>query len=303
MNNLLKKEVVILVVVLLIIPFVLSIDSDRDGIDDVVDEFPNDFDNDGMEDLWEVRNGLRYDVQDAVKDPDNDGLTNLEEFWLKSDPHSKDTDGDEISDYEEREAGLDPLSADKTVWPLVVIPVLILLFILLLFLFEKYHLDLWLHEKFGVHAIEKQDYKPVKKKVVNQKVEPPKIKFHNLTEIYKGREEKKKQKQELVKKLSSFASKPDYIERVKKNKVNEVPKVVEGLISTLETVHHEKEKKKVLNKKGSNGLAKLRGSFKVKSKDVVKKEVKPVKKDSFDKLKGLSKGNKKDTFDKLKRLR
>jgi hypothetical protein len=333
MNSWLKKEV-ILVIFLFLIPFALGVDS------------LSDFDGDGMDDSWEFQNGLRYDVVDSMNDPDNDGLSNLEEFWLKSDPQSKDSDGDEISDYNERELGSDPLVEDKTIWPLVIMPILILLFILVLFLFEKYHWDLWLHKKFGFHAIEKDDYKPVSKKIssegpvlkTNEKVEAPKIKFRNLTEIYKVREEKKKQKQELVKRLSSFGGgkSPEYMDKIKGNKLNEVPKEVEGLISTLETVHKDKEKKAVLNGGKPSRLHKLKHAFKVKSfekKDVLplvkKKEktvsmVKPVKGEKssfdtkknsknfssdqkpkvFDKLKSLSKNkDKKDVFDKLRGMK
>ena len=44
---------------------------------------PNDADNDGMTDEAERANGLNpNDPNDAGQDPDNDGLTNLEEFRL-----------------------------------------------------------------------------------------------------------------------------------------------------------------------------------------------------------------------------
>ncbi len=45
-----------------------------------------DFDKDGMPDSWEKKYNLRYDVNDANLDPDNDGLTNLQEYEQGTDP-------------------------------------------------------------------------------------------------------------------------------------------------------------------------------------------------------------------------
>jgi len=45
-----------------------------------------DFDNDGMPDSWEKKYNLKYDVNDADEDPDNDGLTNLEEYNKGTNP-------------------------------------------------------------------------------------------------------------------------------------------------------------------------------------------------------------------------
>jgi len=59
-------------------------DTDGDGIPDVTD---TDDDNDGMPDTWEISNGLDpLDAQDASLDSDDDGLTNLQEYKLGSDP-------------------------------------------------------------------------------------------------------------------------------------------------------------------------------------------------------------------------
>ena len=81
-----------------------------------------------MPDEWEIMNGLRFDVKDNKKDADNDGLLNSEEFGLGTDPHSADSDGDEIEDYVEvREIKTDPLKKNKVIWPFIVLPVLILL--------------------------------------------------------------------------------------------------------------------------------------------------------------------------------
>ena len=48
----------------------------------------DDFDNDGLSDQYEIANGLNYLVNDSSLDSDNDGLTNLEEYNLNTDPNT-----------------------------------------------------------------------------------------------------------------------------------------------------------------------------------------------------------------------
>jgi len=87
-----KKDIAIIVLffiilTLLLVPYVNSLDSDKDGIDDSTDVYPYDYDNDGMPDAWEERYGLKQqDNSDASKDADNDGLTNLQEYFLGQNP-------------------------------------------------------------------------------------------------------------------------------------------------------------------------------------------------------------------------
>jgi hypothetical protein len=73
-----------------------------------------DSDGDGLPDDWEVANGLDpNDPVDALIDADRDGLSNLEEFQLGTDPLGPDTDGDGLLDGEEvQEHGTDPLLFD-----------------------------------------------------------------------------------------------------------------------------------------------------------------------------------------------
>jgi hypothetical protein len=71
-----------------------------------------DSDNDGLSDEWEMKyfGHLDYGAND---DPDNDGLTNLEEQLLGTDPTNPDTDGDGLSDGDEvNKYNTDPLSKD-----------------------------------------------------------------------------------------------------------------------------------------------------------------------------------------------
>lgn len=67
-----------------------------------------DEDDDGMPDDWESQYGLNPLVNDASKDPDQDGLTNLQEYRNNTNPKSKDTDSDGMPDGWEIQYGLDP---------------------------------------------------------------------------------------------------------------------------------------------------------------------------------------------------
>jgi hypothetical protein len=60
-----------------------------------------DWDGDGMPDDWEIIHGLDPRSDDSLLDLDGDGLTNLEEYELGTDPLNPDTDGDGIPDGEE----------------------------------------------------------------------------------------------------------------------------------------------------------------------------------------------------------
>lgn len=74
---------------------------------------PGDTDCDGLPDAWEIANGLDpRDPTDALADPDGDGLNNLQEYALGTNPRSKDTDGDGVGDYQEALAGTDPTNPD-----------------------------------------------------------------------------------------------------------------------------------------------------------------------------------------------
>jgi hypothetical protein len=84
-------------------------DPDKDGLTNIeeyehrTDPMNKDTDGDGMPDGWEVKHKLSPfivapDVNDAYLDGDDDVLTNIEEYYLGTDPNNNDTDGDEIVD-------------------------------------------------------------------------------------------------------------------------------------------------------------------------------------------------------------
>jgi len=94
---------------------------------------PDDWDEDGMPDLWEQENRLNsIDPDDADADPDEDGLTNLEEYQQETDPNNPDTDGDTMPDGQEVERGTDPNLAEWVPGPALSIFGLALLSVALL---------------------------------------------------------------------------------------------------------------------------------------------------------------------------
>lgn len=114
-------------------------DSDKDGLSDWLEVVrfgtdPGNADSDGdlLFDGYETRAGLNPNSpNDLLADGDNDGLTNLEELFLGSDPgrfdsagdgfsdagliitNHNDSDGDGLSDAEERAAGTDTALRDS----------------------------------------------------------------------------------------------------------------------------------------------------------------------------------------------
>lgn len=105
-----------------------ELDSDEDGLPDYyedilgTDKNKADTDNDGLTDGYEVfwlgTDPTKADsddngVNDGDEDPDNDGLSNVEESELGTDPNNADTDNDGLNDGEEvKEHHTDPLKFD-----------------------------------------------------------------------------------------------------------------------------------------------------------------------------------------------
>ena len=72
-----------------------------------------DLDGNGLADAWETRYVGEVGRMESGDDPDKDGLSNLDESRLGTDPQNRDTDGDGASDRAESRAGTDPLSAQS----------------------------------------------------------------------------------------------------------------------------------------------------------------------------------------------
>ncbi|HVR76298.1 MAG TPA: hypothetical protein VMT52_18360, partial [Planctomycetota bacterium] len=80
----------------------------------ILANFSIDSDRDGLPDAYERENNLDpANPDDAALDPDGDGLSNLAEHLLGTDPQNADTDGDGLTDGREvAETGTDPLRSD-----------------------------------------------------------------------------------------------------------------------------------------------------------------------------------------------
>jgi len=87
-------------------------DFDGDGIGDNLDA---DSDDDGLPDAWETEHNFNLFYNDANQNPDNDGLTNLQEFTAGTNPRVRDTDIDGIIDGTELNNGLDPLVSNAAI--------------------------------------------------------------------------------------------------------------------------------------------------------------------------------------------
>ena len=85
--------------------------------DPQTDPLNPDTDGDGMQDGWEVANGLdptgSGGENGAAGDPDGDGLTNAQEAALGTKPNDADSDDDGLEDGEEVQRGTDPNTPDS----------------------------------------------------------------------------------------------------------------------------------------------------------------------------------------------
>ena len=70
-----------------------------------------DADRDGMDDAWEIQHGLDPGLDDQNRDLDGDGLDNVQEYVLGTDPQNADSDGDGLPDGWEVAHGFNPLAA------------------------------------------------------------------------------------------------------------------------------------------------------------------------------------------------
>ncbi|MCW8329312.1 S8 family peptidase [Photobacterium sp. SDRW27] len=72
-----------------------------------------DSDSDGMPDSWEIKHGFeRFNSADAEMDFDSDGLTNLKEYTVNTQPKVADSDHDGLEDGYELNVSLEPLQPD-----------------------------------------------------------------------------------------------------------------------------------------------------------------------------------------------
>lgn len=82
-----------------------------------------DQDTDGLLDAWEIEHFGDTVSNSALSDPDEDGLSNSDEFTRKTNPTKADSDNDNFNDKTEIESGSDPLDSTSTPPPVLVITV------------------------------------------------------------------------------------------------------------------------------------------------------------------------------------
>ena len=70
-------------------------------------------DRDKLPDRWERKHHLNLQKNDAKRDRDRDGLSNLREFRAHTNPRKPDTDGDGLKDGVERRFGFKPRDRDS----------------------------------------------------------------------------------------------------------------------------------------------------------------------------------------------
>jgi len=116
-----------------------GIDTDRDGLTDwseiniyETDPLINDTDNDSLPDGWEIKYELDPKIPSKDDDPDNDDLTNYEEYLNGTHPKIKDTDGDGYNDGIEVKKGTDPLDPydhprKNNFWDEFLVPIIIVI--------------------------------------------------------------------------------------------------------------------------------------------------------------------------------
>jgi len=76
-----------------------------------------DADRDGMDDAWEIANGLNPHLNDRDGDLDDDGLSNIREYLLGLKPNNLDTDGDGLYDGDEVVWGWGPATPNPDTIP------------------------------------------------------------------------------------------------------------------------------------------------------------------------------------------
>lgn len=274
-----------------------------------------DTDGDGIPDEWEIEHGLDpNDPDDASDDYDNDGLINLREYQLGTNPNKADTDGDGYDDNVELIKNTDPLdpnSKPKSKFGLI----LLILFIIILFSVGGYFgYDYYLREKERKIKPPSQVKRPVMPPPKTIKPIQKQVRKKDVGQLVK---KKKEERRALRRKIFE-----KFGESEKDLKLRKLP-----VISIIKKPKEKSKKEIKVNKQGTNVQTTKKGDAIEKLREIGKKPkisadsksvksskkqlIKPTKnnnKDAIQKLKDLGektkkkKTTKKDVFKELKSI-
>ena len=279
-----KKFALVIVILAVLSLSVTAADSDRDGIPDEQDKYPYDYDNDGIPDAWERKNGLRFDKVDSDKDYDFDGLTNLDEYLHKTDPWSRDTDGDGLSDKQEEDTGTDPTDPNdppkfragslmKYVYLLVLLILIVLIFVFRDKLMQS--LKAMFPKKKPI-VVKKA---PPQKTVEEKEVMPEEIPIEEIPEEIVPEKPAEKPKQTVKSKPAPVYT-PKAVEKITKPAAKLFTRLPKRRLTTEEERFEAVEKEKAM--KRVDLLKKTFGEHMIKKPKALKKfEKKELKKPGF----------------------
>jgi len=246
---------------------------------------PNkDTDGDGIPDKWEIDNGLDpNDPSDALQDFDNDGLTNFQEYKLRTNIYNADTDGDNFSDKEEVDKNTDPLDPESKPGSKIGFILLLIFLIIVLIAGSYFGYVYYMKQQEEIKPVTLQPRSPMMRRPSPKSRMPVQKSRTRMMELLKKRQAEKKEKREKM--FSAFGGKTEKPTDKKQSIISKKPSTVKAEPKTKESI-------KKLPVKKTDVMERLR---KISERTVQKKQ---EKKDVFKELKGIVKSKNKKTIKK-----
>ena len=259
---------------------ICSAENDFCGTETETCDENKDTDGDGLPDCWEIRNGLDpNDPNDALQDFDNDGLTNFEEYRLRTNLNNADSDGDGYGDKKEIDQDTDPLDPESR--PKSKLGFAFFIIFLIILLAGGGYFGYVYYEKRKEET--KTPVMPIRRPVMlrpkqGPRIPTPKPGQMGMRGILKKREAEKRAKRQKL--FKAFAGKPDKPAEKKISLISKKP------AQSKESPKIKESPKKTLVKEKPDVIERLRGM----SKKPIQK--KTQKKDVFKELKKVVKTKK-----------